>query len=180
MQGESSQVQPDPIAFGRPQRRIRTLVVEDEWLLRHATSMLLKHEPDIQVVGAAQDGAAALDKVNALQPDMVVTDIAMPDMGGLELAFLLRRRFPSMGIVVVGTVHEPEIRDLCGLCGADILMDKALLSAKLPAVIRTVYAVRRSVEERRGRMAAAANFEERPEEVAYSVNPGQPLTTPQS
>jgi len=177
MQGESSPLQPNPIASGRPQRRIRTLVVEDEWLLRHAMSMLLKHEPDIQVVGTAQDGAAALDKIYALQPDMVVTDIAMPDMGGLELAFLLRRRFPSMGIVVVGTVHEPEIRDLCGLCGADILMNKALLSAKLPAVIRTVHAVRRSVEERKG-SAAAADAKELREEVAYSVNRDQPLTAP--
>lgn len=135
--------------------RIRTLIVEDDWLLRHATSLLLMHEPDIQVVGTAKDGAAALDKIHALQPDLVVTDLAMPDMGGIELAFLLRRRFPAMGIVAVGTVHEPEITDLCGLSGVDVLMNKALLPAKLPNVIRMVFAARKRIGERDGQPVCA-------------------------
>lgn len=143
--------------------KIRTLVVEDDWLLRLATCMSLKHEPDIEVVGTAKDGAAALDKIEALQPDLVVTDIAMPGMGGLELAFLLRRRFPTMGIVVVRTANQPEITELCGLCGADVLMNKALLPAKLPAVIRLVFTARKRAEEPAGRSVATALQEE----VAY-------------
>lgn len=131
--------------------RIRTLIVDGDWLLRRATSMLLEHEPDIQVVGTAKDGAGALEKINALHPDLVVTDLGMPDMGGLELAFLLRRRFPALGIVVAGTVQEPEISDLGGLCGVDVLMNKALLPAKLPAVIRMVFANRKRIGESRPR-----------------------------
>jgi DNA-binding NarL/FixJ family response regulator len=134
----------------RTNGRIRTVVVDDDWLLRHATSMLLKHEPDIQVVGTAKDGVGALDKIHALQPDLVVTALEMPDMGGIELAFLLRRRFPALGIVAVGNVHEPEITDLCGLCGVDVLMSKALLPAKLPNVLRMVFAARKRVQKRRG------------------------------
>lgn len=150
-------------------RRIRTLVAEDHWVLRRATSMLLKHQRDIQVVGTAKDGAAALGKINALQPDVVVTDIAMPDVGGLELAFLLRRRFPAMGIVVVGVVDGPEISDLCALCDADVLINKALVPAKLPAVIRTVFGARKRTEECGGEVPAA-NCEGLLEEIADSPN----------
>lgn len=116
--------------------RIRVLVVEDRWLLRRAACMVLERHSDIQVVGTAKNGAAALDRINALQPDVVVTDAAMPEMGGLELAFLLRRRLPALGIVVVASVNEPGITELCGLCGADVLMNKTLIPVKLPAAIR--------------------------------------------
>lgn len=167
---ETYRSQPKPSSSARPNGRIRTLVVEDEWLLRRATCMLLKQESDIEVVGSAQDGAAALDKISGLQPDLVVTDIAMPGMGGLELAFLLRRRFPALGIVVVGSVNEPEITELCGLCGADVLMNKALLPAKLPAVIRMIFTARKHAEARRGRTLPAVNSRELQEAVAYGPN----------
>jgi len=150
--------------------KIRTLVVEDKWLLRRATCMLLKQESDIAVVGTAKDGAAALHKINVLQPDLVVTDIAMPDMGGLELTFLLRQRFPAMRIVVIGFVNEPEIPELCGLCGADALVNKALLPAQLPAVIRTIFGAGEQTQEAGGRAAATANSEALQEEIAYGPN----------
>jgi DNA-binding NarL/FixJ family response regulator len=150
--------------------RIRTLVVEDNWLLRRATCRVLKREPDIQVVGIARDGATALDKINALQPDLVVTDLAMPDMGGLELAFLLRRRFPAMGIIVVGTVQEPEITDLCGLCGVDVLVNKALVPAQLPGVIRLIFSAGEQSQQPAGGAVASANSEALHEEIAYGPN----------
>ena len=119
--------------------KIRTLVVEDKWLLRRATRMVLTHEPDIEVVGTAKDGVAALDRIEALRPDVVVADIAMPSMGGLELSFLLRRRFPAIRIVLVTPTQAAEISDLCGLCGADLLMNKARIPDKLPALIRMMF-----------------------------------------
>jgi len=151
--------------------RIRTLVVDDDWLLRRATSMLLQHEPDIQVVGTAKDGAGALEKIQALHPDLVVTDLGMPDMGGLELAFLMRRRFPALGIVVVGTVQEPEIKDLGGFCGVDVLMNKALLPAKLPAVVRMVFATRKRLGESRPRAVVTQDLGGLQNAIAFGPTP---------
>jgi len=127
------------MASGPSYGRIRTLVVEDKWLLRRATCKFLSREPRIEVVGAAADGLAALDKIRTLHPDLVVADIAMPNMSGLELTFLLRQRFPALRIVVVAVVNDPEIPQLCGLCGADALVNKALLPTALATVIRMIF-----------------------------------------
>jgi len=150
--------------------KIRTLVVEDRWLLRRATCNFLKREPNIEVVGTAKDGLAALHKIKALQPDLVVTDIAMPDMGGLELAFLVRQRFPTLRVVVIGIVDEPEIPELCGLCGADALVNKALLPAQLSAVIRMIFSAAKQTQEPGGRAVATANSGGLQEEIAYGPN----------
>ena len=149
-------------------KRIRILLVEGDWLLRRTIRVLLNHEPDMEVAGTAKDGAVALEKISTVHPDLVLTDMAMPHMGGLELTYLLRRRFPNIGIVVLGIYNEPEITELCGLCGADVMMYKALLTTELPTVIRMVFAARRQTEEGEGRAVPSPESEELREEITYS------------
>jgi two-component system response regulator DesR len=71
--------------------RVKVVIAEDQTMVRGALAALLGIEPDIEVVGTAADGAAALALVSSTRPDVVLTDIEMPRMTGLELAAALRR-----------------------------------------------------------------------------------------
>lgn len=82
---------------------IRVLIAEDQAMVLGALAALLQIEADIEVVGQARDGEEALALVAELDPDVVLTDIEMPKMTGLELAAELRRRAARQRVVIVTT-----------------------------------------------------------------------------
>ena len=82
---------------------IRVLLAEDQAMVRGALSALLKLEPDIDVVGAAADGEEAWRAIQQLKPDLVVTDIEMPGVTGIELAQRVQRYEIASKVVIVTT-----------------------------------------------------------------------------
>jgi len=82
---------------------IRILLAEDQALVRGALSALLSLESDIEVVGAAADGEAAWRELQRLKPDVLVTDIEMPGLSGLELAQRIQRHGLPIKVVIVTT-----------------------------------------------------------------------------
>ncbi len=82
---------------------IRVLLAEDQAMVRGALTALLKLEPDIDVVGAAADGEEAWRAIQQLKPDLVVTDIEMPGLTGLELAQRVQRHELPSKVVIVTT-----------------------------------------------------------------------------
>lgn len=82
---------------------MRIVIAEDQALVLGALAALLEIERDIDVVGRATDGAAALAKVSELRPDILLTDIEMPEMSGLEVAAELQRRGGNVRVVIVTT-----------------------------------------------------------------------------
>jgi len=72
--------------------KIRVLIVDDHAILREGVRALLAMNADMEVVGEASDGQEALARVEALDPDVVLMDIAMPGLGGIEAALELRKR----------------------------------------------------------------------------------------
>jgi DNA-binding NarL/FixJ family response regulator len=87
--------------------RIRVLLAEDHTIVRKGLRALLEDEPELEVVGEAQDGREAVEKVEQLLPDVVVMDIAMPALNGLEATRQVKRRFPRVQVVVL-TMHANE------------------------------------------------------------------------
>jgi two-component system response regulator NreC len=81
------------------------LLVDDHAMLREGLHMVLDAQPGITVVGEAEDGREALDLVEQLHPDIVVMDIAMPNLNGAEATRQIKRRFPSTRVVIL-TMHE--------------------------------------------------------------------------
>ena len=79
---------------------IRILLAEDQAMVRGALGALLKMERDIEVLGAAADGMQALSECRRLKPDIVVTDIEMPGMTGIELAKEIRRHHFDLPVVL--------------------------------------------------------------------------------
>jgi two-component system nitrate/nitrite response regulator NarL len=86
---------------------IRVLLVDDQPLFRRAIATLIQEQPEFTVVGEAADGREAIDQAHALNPDLIVMDVEMPVMNGVEAVRILRDQLPSIKIVVL-TVSESE------------------------------------------------------------------------
>lgn len=94
----------EPARAGRP---ARILLVDDQPLFRRAIATLVAEQPDFEVVGEATNGAEALEKARALQPDVIVMDIEMPVMNGVEAVRQVRDELPQVRVVML-TVSEDE------------------------------------------------------------------------
>jgi two-component system chemotaxis response regulator CheB len=81
--------------------RLRVLVVDDSVVYRMMVSDVLSGISNIQVVGTAHNGKAALSKIASLTPDLVTLDIEMPDMDGFEVLTILAEQFPRMGVIMI-------------------------------------------------------------------------------
>jgi len=86
---------------------IRVLLAEDQAMVRGALTALLNLESDIEVLGSAADGEAAWREVQRLKPDVLVTDIEMPGITGLELAQRIQRHELPMKVIIVTTFARP-------------------------------------------------------------------------
>lgn len=86
-------------------RPVRVLLADDHAVVRAGLRMVLDAQPSIEVVGEAEDGRQALDSVEPLHPDVVVMDIAMPNLNGLEATRQIKRRFPQVQVVIL-SMHE--------------------------------------------------------------------------
>ncbi|MFL5806756.1 MAG: response regulator [Roseiflexaceae bacterium] len=86
--------------------KIRVLIVDDQSLIRVGIQTLLSRKPDIEVVGYAGDGAEALRQVAALDPDVVLMDIRMPGMDGVEATRQLVARQARASIIILTTFHD--------------------------------------------------------------------------
>jgi len=88
-------------------RRIKVLLADDHTIVRKGLLSLLLNQENIEVVGEAQDGRDALDQIERLQPDVVVMDITMPLLNGLEATRQIKRHWPHIQVVIL-TVHTNE------------------------------------------------------------------------
>ena len=87
---------------------MNVLICDDQALIRDSLRMLLNLEKDIRVVGAAEDGAQAVDMVIEHQPDLVLMDLKMPGMNGIEATRRIRTRYPAVKVLVLTTYDDDE------------------------------------------------------------------------
>jgi DNA-binding NarL/FixJ family response regulator len=87
---------------------MKVLICDDQAIVRDGLEMLLKLEQDIQVVGVAEDGAAAVEMVGRYKPDVVLMDLKMPIMDGVEATRQIRNKYPDVKVLVLTTFDEDE------------------------------------------------------------------------
>ncbi|MFZ2501403.1 MAG: response regulator transcription factor [Nocardioides sp.] len=117
---------------------IRVLIVDDDPLVRSALTLMLGGQPDLSVVGEAGEGRAALDRVRELSPDVVLMDIRMPVMDGLQTTATLHQQ-PNPPRVIVLTTFDADNYVLGALAaGADGFLLKDTPPADIVAAIRRV------------------------------------------
>lgn len=92
---------------GSRMNRIRILVADDHRIFLEGVVRLLKDRPDLEVVGTAGDGRSAVSMVKQLTPDVVLTDISMPNLNGMESARLIKKVSPRTKVLVL-SMHESE------------------------------------------------------------------------
>src|SRR3970040_1850394 len=86
---------------------IRILIAADHTIVRSGVQLLLEGEPDMEVVGEALTGGAAVAMAEALQPDVILMDIAMPGLDGIEATRRITEKSPHIGILVL-TMHRSD------------------------------------------------------------------------
>ena len=117
-------------------RRPRVLLAEDHRLLREAFAKLL--EPDCDVVGAVADGRALLEAVPKLRPDVVVVDIAMPLLNGLDAARQVKRSMPSVKVIFLTVSEDPDLAAEAFRAGGSAFLLKNSAASELLQAITDV------------------------------------------
>jgi DNA-binding NarL/FixJ family response regulator len=87
--------------------RIKVLIVDDHRVVREGLSAILQSKETIQVLGEAQDGQEAVEKARSLLPDVILMDVSMPKMTGVEATRIIKREFPHIGIIAL-TMYEEQ------------------------------------------------------------------------
>jgi DNA-binding NarL/FixJ family response regulator len=119
--------------------KIRVLLADDHAILREGLRALLALADDLEVVGEASDGQQAIDRVGALLPDVVVMDVSMPGLGGLEATLEIRKQRPDTKILVLTQYEDPEYVRRFLQAGVSGYVLKKSAGADLAAAIRAAH-----------------------------------------
>src|SRR2546422_5467306 len=104
---------------------VRVLIVDDSLMMRELIAEYLAKYPRLKVVGAAKDGREGLDLIRRLQPDVVILDLGMPKMSGIELLRTVRDEKLKAMVVVFSALPSEAARHECLKLGARAVFDKA-------------------------------------------------------
>lgn len=125
---------------------IRLVLADDQALVRGALAALLDLEPDLEVVGQAENGTEVLDVVEATRPDVVLMDVEMPGGDGIDATATVRERFPSVRVLVVTTFGRPGYLRRAMQAGASGFVVKDTPAHALADAVRRAHAGLRVVD----------------------------------
>jgi len=108
--------------------------VDDHQVMRKGIRALLENDPVWQVCGEAENGRQAVEKARELRPDLIILDLTMPEMNGLEAARHIRSSTPDAKIVIFSMHESPQVRKETRDAGANAFVSKSALGDELSAV----------------------------------------------
>jgi len=104
--------------------RKRILIVDDSAKFRYAIRASLENQTGLEVCGEAVDGADAIEKAKELKPDLILLDLVMPGMNGVEITSILKAMMPEVPIILL-TAHDDKVgKALAPVVGASVVLDK--------------------------------------------------------
>ena len=117
---------------------VTILIVDDNAQLRTLMREIVADEPDLHVMGEAADGAEAMQLVEELRPDIVLLDLVMPQVSGLEVLRWIKTEHPKIKVIIVTVHDEDAYRQAAEASGADAYLPKKTLGTVLLPTIRRV------------------------------------------
>jgi len=118
--------------------KIKVLIADDHALVREGIAAFLKLSTDIEVIGEASDGIAAIEKAKNFKPDVILMDIAMPKLGGLEATIELKKILPDLKILVLTQYEDKEYVSRFLKAGVSGYLLKHAVGSDLISAIRAV------------------------------------------
>ena len=119
-------------------KNARLLIVDDHEIFRRGLRALLEPSSEWQICGEAVDGLDAVEQYKSLKPDIVVLDVSMPRLNGLEAARLIRRENPESKIVIITQHDSPQIRSAALEAGARAFVTKSAVGSELVSALRNL------------------------------------------
>lgn len=119
-------------------KKIRVMIVDDHEMVREGLRSILKDDPELKIVGEAGDGEKALDLIPKIHPDIILLDIKMPGIDGVEVCRRVRTQFPSVAVIVLTTFMEGKLVQECIRAGARGYVLKDVERFQLKQILKTV------------------------------------------
>lgn len=153
---------------------IRVLLADDHTIVRDGLKYLLEAQGDIQVVGYAEDGRQAIAETQRLQPDIIVMDIGMPELNGIDAAAQIRSRAPAVRVIILSMFASREHIKRAFQAGVQGYLLKESAGQEVVSAVRSVHRGMRFVSQRISNLLVEALIDQRPENAAS--NPIDMLT----
>jgi two-component system nitrate/nitrite response regulator NarL len=119
-------------------RKKRVLIVDDSAAVRTFVRHLFEVEPEFEITGQAENGQEALEKAKRLKPDLVILDLSMPVMNGLDAAYLLTKILPGVRIILFTVEEGDEVAQLAREAGIHAVVLKSEAASKLVLQAQTL------------------------------------------
>lgn len=120
--------------------RVRILIADDHVIVAEGLQHLVAAQPDFEVVGTASDGEEAVRRALDLEPDVIVMDMAMPGMNGIEATRAIHERYPDARVIMLSMYSNPEYVYRALEAGASAFVVKRSAARELVEAIRAVHA----------------------------------------
>ncbi|HYB00568.1 MAG TPA: response regulator transcription factor [Ktedonobacteraceae bacterium] len=117
---------------------IRLFVIDDHEMVREGLKAILKAEPDFEIVGDAANSEQAFELIDRLQPDVILLDVRLPGMSGVEICRSVTERYPQMAVIIVTTYTDETLVAQCIQAGARGFIVKDIERFDLKRSIRAV------------------------------------------
>jgi DNA-binding NarL/FixJ family response regulator len=131
---------------------IRVLLVDDHWIVRQGLRSVLNGDPAFEVVGEAADGGHALRLVGEQRPDIVLLDLQMPGLGGVEVCQRMAQASPQTAILILTAFFDQSLIDACLRAGARGYLLKDVENLQLKAQLRAVVEGHAALDPRAARV----------------------------
>jgi two-component system, NarL family, response regulator NreC len=119
-------------------RPLRILIADDHEVMRNGVRALIEHEPGWQVCGTATNGREAVETAKKLKPEVVILDMTMPELDGLEALRQIKRALPNAEVVIFSAYHSEEVIEQLFDAGAKSYIQKSDAGRHLVAAIKSI------------------------------------------